>query len=171
MARKAQHIPTPALFLGIAGLTPFITCAVLAWFPSLASPILGGSAALGAEPALENSRAIQGQAVFALGAYGAIILSFLGGIRWGNLLSNKTQIRQWTPLFLSIVPSLIAWPALMLPTSWMLSALAAGFVLQYAYDVEGVRQKILPEWFGKLRTILTTGATISLLAGLLAITL
>jgi hypothetical protein len=170
MASKAQFIPIPALVLGIAGLIPFIGCAALACLPELGSTMLGSSPFSRSGGAI-SSNAIQQKAVFALGAYGAIILSFLGGVRWGNLLSSKTHIRRWGPLLLSVLPSLIAWPALLLPAAWTLSVLAAGFVLQYAYDVEGVRQKILPIWFGKLRTILTTGATISLLAGLIAIAL
>ena len=170
MASKAQVIPTPALVLGIAGLIPFITCAVLVCIPQIASSLLGNLLSPSDADAL-SSNAIQQNAVFALGAYGAIILSFLGGVRWGNLLNSKTQLRYWGPLFFSVLPSLVAWPALLLPTAWMLSVLAAGFVLQYAYDVEGVRQKILPAWFGRLRTILTTGAIISILAGLLAIAL
>lgn len=170
MASKAQTIPTPALVLGITGLFPFIACAALACLPELGSTLLGNSLFSRSGETM-SSNAIQHEAVFALGAYGAIILSFLGGVRWGNLLNSKTQLRYWGPLILSVVPSLIAWPALLLPNAWMLSVLAAGFVLQYAYDVEGVRQKTLPIWFGKLRTILTTGATVSLLAGLLAIAL
>ncbi|MFT5047301.1 MAG: hypothetical protein ACI8UP_004295 [Porticoccaceae bacterium] len=170
MASNDQTIPTSALVLGIAGLIPFIACAALACLPELGSTMLGSSLFPRSAGAMSID-AIQQKAIFALGAYGAIILSFLGGVRWGNLLDSKIQLRQWGPLLLSVLPSLIAWPALLLPTAWMLSVLAAGFVLQYAYDVEGVRQKILPEWFGKLRTILTTGATLSLLAGLLAIAL
>lgn len=170
MASKAQIIPAPPLVLGITGLIPFIACAALACLPEL-GPTLPGNSFFSSSGDTMSSTAIQHKAVFALGAYGAIILSFLGGVRWGNLLNSKSQLRHWGPFTLSVLPSLIAWPALLLPNAWMLSLLAAGFVLQYAYDVEGVRQKILPIWFGKLRTILTTGATISLLVGLLAIAL
>jgi len=167
MANKAQVIPTPALVLGIAGLIPFIVCAALAWLPELGLSVIGNLTPSSQASFMSNTE-IQQTAVFALGAYGAIILSFLGGIRWGNLVSSKTQLNHWGPLFISVLPSLIAWPALLLPSVWMLSVLAAGFVLQYAYDVEGVKQKILPVWFGRLRTILTTGAVFSLLTGLLA---
>ena len=83
MASKAQNIPTPALVLGIAGLIPFITCAVLAWVPELGSNLLGSSQSAGSDDGT-SANSIKQQAVLALGAYGAIILSFLGGIRWGN---------------------------------------------------------------------------------------
>jgi hypothetical protein len=170
MVSKTQISPTPALVLGIAGLIPFIACAALVCLPELGSTLLGSTLLSNSGDALSGN-AIQQKAAFALGAYAAIILSFLGGVRWGNLLNSKTQLHHWGPLLLSVLPSIIAWPALLLPTAWMLSLLAAGFVLQYAYDLEGVKRKVLPAWFGKLRTILTTGATISLLAGLLAIAL
>jgi len=167
MRAKSHHIPMPALTLGIAGLLPFFACAFITWVPS-AGTVFSFLMGPQSESGTAYSDMIKQKAVLGLGAYGAVILSFLGGVRWGNLLHNKTKINQWIPLTMSVVPSLIAWPALLLPTSWMLSILAAGFVLQYATDVEGVRQKILPIWFGRLRTTLTTGAVLSLLAGLLA---
>lgn len=163
MAAKSLVIPTPALVLGLAGLIPFLTCALLAWIPNLLTTFVQDSAS-----GFSNAELIQQKAILALGAYGAVILSFLGGIRWGVVVNNKTQVRRWGPLALSVVPSLIAWPALLLPAVWMLSLLAAGFVLQYAADIEAVRHKVLPSWFGRLRTLLTSGAVIALLAGLLA---
>ena len=107
MASKAQVIPTPALVLGIAGLIPFIACAVLACIPQLGSSVLGNILSPSDAGAI-SSNAIRQYAVLALGAYGAIILSFLGGVRWGNLLNSKTQLRYWGPLFFSVLPSLIA---------------------------------------------------------------
>lgn len=163
MAAKSQVIPLPALTLGLAGLIPFFVSAVVAWIPNVLSVALQDNAAVFSSPDL-----IKQKAILALGTYGAVILSFLGGIRWGNILNNKTQVGRWGPLTLSVLPSLIAWPALLLPAVWMLSLLAAGFVLQYAADIEAVRQKILPPWFGRLRTVLTSGATVALLIGLLA---
>lgn len=167
MARKTQAIPTPAWVLGIAGLIPFITSALLACLPDVGSTLLRDLARSADAEAMSTS-ALQQQALLALGAYGAIILSFLGGIRWGNLLNSNPQLHQWPPFLLSVLPSLIAWPAVLLSPSWMLGVLAVGFIWQYAYDMKGVKKNILPTWFGKLRTILTIGATVSLLAGLIA---
>lgn len=170
MPSKVQSIPTPALVLGIAGLIPFFLCAAVACLSVQGSELLESFRFSSGRSTLSGDE-LKAKAIAALGAYGAIILSFLGGIRWGNVLNNKTLIRQWTPLLFSVVPSLIAWPALLLPATWTLSVLAAGFVMQYAYDVESIRKKELPAWFGRLRTILTTGAIVALLTGLLAITL
>lgn len=141
-----QAIPTPALVLGLGGLIPFFTTAILVWLPT--------------------HNGYSDIATLALGGYGAVILSFLGGVRWGNLLFDHERMQQWMPLTLSVLPSLIAWPALMLPPVWMLALLAAGFVLQYALDVAAGKREELPTWFLRLRLILTCGAVFSLLVGL-----
>ncbi len=167
MATKAHQIPAPALVLGLAGLIPFVACAFFAWFPGV-GVFIGTMTGIMSESGEASNTFVNAKALLGLGAYGAVILSFLGGVRWGNLINNKNKIKQWSPLILSVIPSLIAWPALLLTSSWMLSILAAGFVLQYATDVEGVKQKLLPVWFGRLRTMLTTGAVLSLLAGLIS---
>lgn len=175
MASRAQAIPLPALVLGIGGLIPFVVPAATLCFPHWGSQLLEtiwqSSSPATAESQAQKIESLRRLASLSLGAYGAVILSFLGGVRWGNLLTNKTRLRQWGPLSLSVVPSLIAWPALLLPATWMLSLLAAGLVLQYALDVEALRRKELPAWFGRLRLILTTGAVVSLLVGLLAVAL
>ena len=147
MAKTQQRIPTPALVLGLAGLLPFLISAFLTFGADVKSSAMG---------------------LLSLGTYGAVILSFLGGIRWGLIVNNKAQLQKWSPLAWSVVPSLIAWPALLLPSRYMLSVLAVGFVFQYAMDNEAIKAKKMPLWFGRLRLILTTGAVLSLLAGLLS---
>ena len=145
---KKQAIPQPALILGLAGLIPFVASAIAALLPDTVP-----NAALGTK---------------ALGAYGAVILSFLGGVKWGAVIHDKASLKRWQPLMLSVVPSLLAWVALLLPTMAMLSLLAAAMVFQYFLDTKSVQQKKLPEWYGRLRLILTTGAVLSLLVGLVA---
>lgn len=148
MAKTRKHtIPPTALVLGLAGLIPFIGAALAA--------------------ALLNEDLAE-QGTLALGTYGAVILSFLGGVKWGVLINDKAGLKLRTPIFLSVVPSLIAWIALLLPTIAMLSLLAAAMVFQYFLDTESVHQKKLPQWYGQLRLILTTGAVLSLLVGLIA---
>ena len=147
MAKSRQRIPTPALVLGLAGLLPFFISAYLSFSADVKSSATG---------------------LLSLGAYGAVILSFLGGIRWGLVLNNKAQVQKWAPLMWSVVPSLIAWPALLLPSRYMLLVLVAGLLFQYAMDNEAVKVKKMPNWFGRLRLILTTGAVLLLIAGLLS---
>ena len=142
-----RAIPTPALALGLGGLVPFAAAALAAWLPH------AGLAAM---------------ALAALGAYGAVILSFLGGVRWGVELFDPGALARWTPLGLSVLPSLVAWVALLAPPAPMLGLLAAGLVVQYGLDRAAVRDGTLPDWYGRLRTILTTGATTATLVGLAA---
>ena len=159
MAVKQQSIPTSALVLGMGGLIPFVCSAILVWWPLPIDQWL--------PQWLIQERSVAQLATPALGAYGAVILSFLGGVRWGNMLFDQASLHRWLPLTLSVLPSLIAWPSLLLSPIPMLALLAAGFTLQYAFDVAAVKRGELPEWFGRLRLILSTGAIFSLLVGLL----
>jgi len=147
MAKSRQRIPVPALVLGLAGLLPFLISAFLSY---------------GSD---EKTAAM---ALLSLGTYGAVILSFLGGIRWGLVLNTKAQMQKWGQLTWGVVPSLIAWPALLLPSRYMLAVLVVGFIFQYAMDNEAVKAKKAPPWFGRLRLILTSGAVFSLLVGLVS---
>lgn len=159
MPVREQIIPSSALLLGVAGLVPFIATALASCIPGTVIELIGSA---------DSTVAFKQFALNALGAYGAVILSFLGGIRWGSLLHDTARLQQWQPIAFSVVPSLIAWPALLLKPSPMLSILVAGFLFQYALDVKAVKRGLLPAWFGRLRTLLTTGAVLSLLAGLIA---
>ena len=99
------RIPVNTIWLGGLGVIPFAASSAVA---VLASP------------------QISAYGEFALLVYGAIILSFLGGILWGRILafaavqavSNETR-----SLMVSIVPPLIGWigvligPRLGLPRS------------------------------------------------------
>lgn len=158
MQPENRTIPPPALLLGLAGLIPFAYGALIIHFPQ----------SLIASPATAFSNDFEsGQfGPWALGAYGAVILSFLGGVRWGCLL-NQSERPQWMPLIMSVVPSLIAWPALLLAPRLMMCLLIVGFVIQYMLDVNGVARGHLPVWYGRLRLLLTSVALICLIAGLL----
>ncbi len=141
------QIPLPALLLGLVGLVPFVAAAI-------ASVVLEAP--------------FKARASFSLGAYGAVILSFLGGVKWGAALHDAKALKQWTPLVLSVVPSIIAWFALLLPSMYSLSLLAVALVGQNYLDSQSVQQGVVPGWYGRLRMILTTGAVLSVLLGLVA---
>lgn len=156
MHSMTREIPRPALILGLSGLLPFFAMAIAVWL----------------EPASSRTESgLSGFALHALGAYGAVILSFLGGVRWGNLLHDEARLRQWIPLTLSVMPSLIGWCSLLLAPSAMLLLLIAGFVAQYALDRNAVKRFELPHWFGQLRLILSSGAVLSLTVALVGISL
>jgi hypothetical protein len=97
-------LPRGMLVLGWSGVLPFLQ-AVLA---ALVLPQWAGLAA----------------AVFV--SYGAVILSFLGGARWGRALAEDVGPGRFVE---AVLPSLIGFSALlMLHTAWIaLVLLAAGF--------------------------------------------
>ena len=146
-AADSDPIPRPAWVLGLGGLIPFIAAAAIGWAP------------------VAEMR--QG-ALVALAAYAAVILSFLGGVRWGALLRDEPALSRWSPLGLAVLPSLIAWTALLLPAAAMLALLFAGLVLQFVLDARAATRGELPRWYARLRVILSTGAAASVAAGFVA---
>merc|ERR1719458_1657107 len=100
-------------------------------------------------------------------AYGAVILSFLGGVRWGKLVSLPPPIQpaSWNQFSWSVTPSLIAWPALLLPQFQVANlAIVSGLGLCGYLDF---KQSGYQPWFKGLRIVLTTVASISMLSTLL----
>jgi hypothetical protein len=137
-----RAIPPVALALGLGGLLPFAfaTLAVWAGWRSPSWP----------------------QPAFVLQAYGAVILSFLGGIRWGLALRMTESRRQSIALGISVLPSLAAWLALLLPPASGLFVLAVLFATAGVADL-GIGNTGAPPWFRRLRIILSVGAVSLLL--------
>lgn len=107
----------------------------------------------------------------ALVGYGATILAFLGGIRWGAAIiqdSHQTGARRVT-LTLSVLPSLAGWLTLLMPAFIALMVLIACFILQWVWDYLSVRRGSLPAWFGTLRTAITVGAVVALTIGAIGV--
>lgn len=102
--------PTPvALRLGHAGLIPFVAGALLVW--------------------LVNAEA-HPYATLALASYAAVIVSFLGGIHWGiGFRDGDAGLFVW-----GVVPSLVAWLAVMMPASAGLVIEGVMLVACYAVD-------------------------------------
>ncbi|MEL6316955.1 MAG: DUF3429 domain-containing protein, partial [Pseudomonadota bacterium] len=144
-----MQTPTAAKLLGFAGLAPFFALALAA---------AGGD--LQARPV-----ALQG-----LLLYGGVILSFMGGCRWGFSAAGLGSGPDWAPLGLSVLPALLAWAALWgapaLGAQAAAAVLAAGFVALYLWDVAGARRGETPAWWPALRFPLTIGATAALVVGL-----
>jgi hypothetical protein len=117
-AGGAAHAgPSPlALRLGHAGLLPFAAGAVLVW---LVQP-----------DAHPDEHAF---VVLALSAYAATIVSFLGGIHWGLAMRHAAAL---TPshLLWGVVPSLLAWVALMMRADAGLVVQGAVLLACYAVD-------------------------------------
>ena len=136
-------VPRPALLLGWAGVLPFA--------------LLTAAAALGIDLLSLDARAV-------LLAYGATILSFLGGAQWGVLLprSQNEASLPWR-YGLSVLPALLGFLCLLAPQTVGLLGLAAGLLGLLVYDLSTVRRGLAPGWYGTLRLQLT-GAVVLLLA-------
>jgi hypothetical protein len=142
MTSDETRIPPMALALGLGGAIPF--------------------AALAFAVATDQPRLMGLDALFALIAYGATILSFLGGIRWGLAVETRPGEGQAGNLALSVVPSLAGWVALLLPSLPGLALLLAGVLLMGAADLAMVRAGHAPAWYGRLRLLLTAIVGLSL---------
>jgi hypothetical protein len=91
--------------------------------------------------------------VTAVGGYSAVILSFLGGIRWGSSL--MTSVSGKGTLIVSILPALVGWILLFVPAPWIFAGFAVAFLLQGIWDVFAIQRGALPLYFRKLRITLT----------------
>ncbi|MEO1700899.1 MAG: DUF3429 domain-containing protein [Pseudomonadota bacterium] len=96
--------------------------------------------------------------------YAAVILSFLGGIRWGIGLVAQDGERQALTLALSIVPSLWAWVAAFIGGNVAFLMFAVGFIAMGWWDNKLVVDGGAPIWFGSLRLMLTGLVTLTMLA-------
>ncbi len=135
-------VPAPARWLGLAGLIPFLACAIAVW---------------------SGVGWIQAEGLGLQLGYAAVIVTFLGGVHWGRALAPGAG-PGWPGLIWSVTPSLIAWLALrMYPTSGLLVLMAA-FVLAFWIDRRAVKIGLFPEWYLALRQVLTLGAMLCLAA-------
>lgn len=94
--------------------------------------------------------------------YGALILSFLGGARWGQEVVHPAP--RAGIITLAMLPTLAGF-ALLLANSLdrpaQLTAMAALFGLHFFWDAASSG---LPGWYTRLRLLLTMGAAAGLLA-------
>tara|TARA_A100001037_G_C15145865_1_gene636278 strand:- start:2359 stop:2805 length:447 start_codon:yes stop_codon:yes gene_type:complete len=136
-------VPHAAKWLGALGAIPFI---VLAFATVISGSTHGISQALI--------------------AYGAVILSFLGGIQWGLAIapseSGEADANLFRRLGWSVVPSLIAWGAMLLQVRAGLLVLAVAFVIVLLLDLQACRRGEAPPWYPNLRLPLTAAVVSSL---------
>lgn len=98
--------------------------------------------------------------------YGALILSFLGGVRWGAEMTRRDKPR-FGELLLSILGVIIGWALTIAYFQWqpdriLLIGMAAALSLHYLVDLMSGE---MPLWYRKLRLWPTIGAVLSLIAG------
>ena len=118
-----------AIALMAPGALPFVAAAVMALFN------------------FGDVRGVQADQIAV--TYGAIILSFLGGIRWGEAIAKGPS----ATLFISVLPSLAGFGALLINTYNGTMILIAGFAAQAVWDF--IAPATLPDWFIRLRMIIS----------------
>jgi len=139
-------MPVAARLIGAAGL-----------LPSLAMLLLLAAGARG----------------FALSfgpAYGALIASFIGGAWWGLavLRSSGEALPGW--LAVAVLPTLLAWVALMLPPATALLLLGLIFALLPLADRQAHQSTMTVSWWMSLRMPLSAAmAVIHTLSALILI--
>ncbi len=132
------------LGLGLGGLLPFVGCALATTVP-----------------------AYQGVAQTVMLAYAAVILSFLGAVHWGLVMSSDNPHRPGLRLVFGVVPSLIGWAALLVgqfgDMSLGLGLAAIGFVATIIVERDWNRAGLLPPGYLNLRMLLSVLVCASLL--------
>ena len=143
-ARKLHalnNIPRSALCYGLAGLLPFWGLAIFI---------------------VLTDTQMKDFAVQIKITYGAVILSFLGGMHWGLAATNE-RYANWLYLGWGIMPPLIAWGALFLQPFLGIIILIFGFLAAAIIDFRIFSINLNNSWFGGLRTVLSIGTISALL--------
>ncbi len=136
-----QTIPRAPLILGLAGLIPFLWGAL-----TVLAPDLGLWTAQAIGPRFAGP--------YVMLFYGAVILSFMSGVLWG-FAARATGSLASTGYTLSVIPAL--WAFFMTgggPTSAGLN-LIFGFTGLLGLDWQFWRWGLAPEWWMRLRLLLT----------------
>ncbi|NBW77462.1 MAG: DUF3429 domain-containing protein [Betaproteobacteria bacterium] len=130
-----QDSPLMSKVLGYSGLIPFVGLAALLLLADEVHHL---------------------SVVFALQAYSATILSFLGAIHWG--LTMREEQPSPSMLLWGVAPSLLAWASLLVLPHWGLWTMAAALWACYAVDFKTYVRLGLVRWL-PMRLILTAVAS------------
>jgi hypothetical protein len=140
---RAPPASAPALVLGISGLVPFVALAAM----------------IGLGPVTWYVYWLT-----VLAYYGAVILTFVGGLHWSYALKRSAHGGEaWLQYGFSVAPALAAWLSLLFPVWTALRLQAAGLLICYVFDRRMARNDPLPEWFLPLRAVLTVVSAASLI--------
>ena len=141
---KRTYIPK---LLGYLGLIPFFASSILIWVPQYHQ-----------------------YGVESLKAYSAIILTFIGGVHWGLAMqsvqdANSPEANYYHNQFIfSVIPSLIAWIAIVFLKPFSLIILALCFCV-FWFSEKLLYIHLFSTWYRKLRNHLTLVATLIIAIG------
>ncbi len=87
-----------------------------------------------------------------------VLLSFVGGVRWGLALHNSPP--QIATLIISLIPAACGWISLFLPEPFSVALLLIAFCATGAWDSltfnnEINAQKFQLRWYANIRTVIT----------------
>jgi hypothetical protein len=136
-----RAIPRIVLWLGYAGLVPFVASALALWV----APVR-----------------LHGFVLYSLLTYSAVILSFMGAIHWGLAMRDE-GVSSPLQLGLSVVPPLVGWVALALSPTMSFVVLIIAFSVLYVADTRAARRGWAPSWYPRLRLPLTVIVVLSLI--------
>lgn len=136
--------PWPLWIIALLGLSPFpASAATYVWGPSDLMEL----------------------ALTVMLTWSAVMLGFLGGIRWG-LESGRVEPR-WPRLAVTVLSPIAGWILLFsrgaIDTPWLLCGFLAAFILQWLFDHTAPD---VPARYPRLMTTLTLGAGLSLAVAL-----
>jgi hypothetical protein len=143
-------IPRSALLLGLAGLLPFVWGVLTMWSEPLAALAAHTLGPRFIGPYVQL-------------AYGTVILAFMSGVLWGFATRAPARVAA-TGYGLSVIPAL--WAFFFVGGGPISAAiyLAAGFVGLLGIDWLFWQQGLAPDWWMRLRVMLTTVVLICLAA-------
>jgi hypothetical protein len=148
MTSRSELPPTVAWVYGLLGLIPFFAAA--------------GASLLTFGP----MRAV---AQMTLLGYGGLILSFLGGGRWGlEIVRRPVRPGVISATMLPTIAAFILFAVPAVPIRLRLIAMAAALAAQWLWDV---RSQDTPAWYPPLRHVLTAVAVACLMSAAAAPTL
>jgi hypothetical protein len=134
-----SRLPPFAVILSVASLIPFFVCGLWAVRPE---PSGGGQ--VGALPLI---------------TYGAVALSFVGGVHWGFVLEGEAAPAERRRLGLGVLPALIGWGAALLGIGTQpalgIAVLIAGYIATAVVEGRGHALELVPRGYMVLRWALT----------------
>lgn len=148
MLDDLKQAPRAPLILGLAGAIPFLLCTAL---------FLANTGAVGRSAEIWGSIGLSG-VIF----YAAIILSFLGGTRWGRAVTTHPDGPTPVVMAWSVLPAIIAWVGALISFApfrqpeFGLAMVMFAHGAMLAWDLGSTRDGQWPRWYGALRTLLST---------------
>lgn len=144
-----KQIPPSALILGLAGLMPFLWGAATLLVPELAVAGINSIGSRFVGPYVQ---------LF----YGTVILAFMSGVLWGFATKAEGRIAA-AGYALSVIPAL--WAFLMTGGGPVTAAInmVFGFIGLLGLDWLFWRQGLAPEWWMRLRILLTAIVVVTFL--------